>query len=173
MKSFIIVFLTLGLSVSMSAQKGKARAFFLSMDQTKLNPGKENGYDFEEFKFMYQFRACGKEVQLGIAYDKKAIFTRYWKDGKAFTRKDIGSKKWPKSEQIRLNEARADVFFGSRKLGTVKLDYIPEAYQGCKGRMFNVLKTLGIDPTEQVYRTNINKLRLGNVRLVKASIKKG
>jgi hypothetical protein len=170
-KTFTVVFFTLGIALSVSAQKGKARAFFLSMDQTKVTPGNENGYDFKKLKFMYQFRACGKEVQLGIAYDKKATFTRYWKDGKSYTKSEVGAKNWPKSEDIRLNEATADLFFGSRKLGTVTLDYIPEFYQGCSGRMFNVLKSLGIDPSERVYKTNIDKLRLGNIRLTKATIK--
>lgn len=171
LKTFIIVFLSFGLSVAANAQKGKARALFLSMDQTKITPGNENGYDFEKLKFMYQFRACGKEVQLGIAYDKKVTFTKFWKDGKAMTKAEVGAKNWPKPEDIRLNEAKADLYFGSRKLGTVKLDFIPEFYQGCSGRMFNVLKSLGIDASERVYKSNINKLRLGNIRLVKASIK--
>jgi len=172
-KTFVIVFLAFGFSLSALAQKGKARALFLSMDQTKIAPGKENGFDFEKLKFMYQFRACGSEVQLGIAYDKKATFTKYWKDGKALSKSDVGAKNWPKPEDIRLNEAKADLFFGSRKLGTIKLEYIPEFYQGCSGRMFNVLKSLGIDPKDKVYKTNINKLRLGNIRLTKATIKKG
>lgn len=159
-------------STAVFGQKSKARAMFLSMDQTKINPGKENGYDFEKLKFMYQFRVCGNEVQLGVAYDKKATFTKYWKDGKAMNKSQVGVKNWPKPEDIRLNEAKADLYFGSRKLGTVKLGDIPEFYQGCKGRMFNVLKLLGMDPKYQGYKRNINKLRLDNIRLTKASVKK-
>ena len=171
-KFLFILLLTLGVQISVQAQKSKARALFLSMDQTKLNPGKENGYDFEQVKFMYQFRTCNNEVKLGIAYDKKATFTKYWKDGKAYTKTQVGAKKWPKAEDIRLNDAKADLYFGSRKLGTVNLEYIPEFYQGCKGRMFDVLKSLGINPSDKVYKTNINKLRLVNIRLTKASVKK-
>jgi hypothetical protein len=168
-----MILLAFGLSVSAFAQKSQARALFLGMEQTKVTPGKENGYDFEKLKFMYQFRTCNGEVQLGIAYDKKATFTKFWKDGKSYTKSDVGAKNWPKSEDIRLNEAKADLYFGSRKLGTVNLEYIPEFYQGCSGRMFNVLKSLGIDAAEGVYKTNINKLRLHNIRLIKASVKKG
>lgn len=172
-KAVLMTLLMVGAHTSVQAQKSKARALFLSMDQTKIAPGKENGYDFEKVKFMYQFRTCNNEVKLGIAYDKKATFTRFWKDGKSMTKSQVGAKNWPKSEDIRLNEAKADLYFGSRKLGSVKLEYIPEFYQGCKGRMFEVLKNLGINPSDPVYKTNINKLRLANIRLTKASIKKG
>ena len=172
LKSIVFIYV-FALQFSALAQKAKARALFVKMDQAQLNPGNENGYDFEKLKFMYQFRVCENEVQMGIAYDKNAVFTRLWKNGNPYTKSEIGAKNWPKSDEVRLNEAKADLYFGSRKLGTVKLEYIPEFYQGCSGRMFDVLKSLGIDSSDKVYKTNINKLRLGNIRLTKASIKKG
>ncbi len=165
---FLIVFLT---AFSVNAQKSKAKAQFISLDRSSIAfKGDKNGYNFEKVKFKYQFVTCKGEVVLGVAYDKDAVFTKYWKDGKSYAKSEIGAK-WPKPQDIRINDVVADLYFGSRKLGVVKIIYIPERYTGCSGTTHNILKSIGINSKDRLYKTNINKLNLRNIKVERASIK--
>ena len=156
---------------SVDAQKSKARAQYISLKRSGISPGKENGYDFEKVKFKYQFVTCKGEVKLGVAYDKKANFLQYWDNGKLFQKSQIASKKWPKPEDIRINDITADLYFGTRKLGAVQILYIPEYYKGCSGKMYEVLKQVSLNPRDRVYKTNIDKLSLRNIRVTRSSVK--
>lgn len=156
---------------SVEAQKSKARAQYISLKRSEVTPGKENGFDFEKVKFKYQFVTCKTEVKLGVAYDKKADFIQYWENGKLYQKSQLTSKKWPKAEDIRIDDVTADLYFGSRKLGTVQILYIPEYYKGCSGKMFEVLKQVGVNPRDGVYKTNIDKLSLRNIRVTRSSVK--
>jgi hypothetical protein len=168
---FLLLTVWMFLPAKINAQKSKARGQYVSLQRALLTPGQENGFDFEKVKFKHQFVTCEGKVQVGVAYDKKATFTQLWKNGKAYKKSEVSSKEWPKAEDIRIDDVTADLYFGSRKLGTVELLYIPEAYQGCSGKMFDVLGMAGINPKESVYKTNINKLFLRNIRVTRSSLK--
>lgn len=171
-KYIVFLFVFLG-AFSGNAQKSKARAQFISLDRSNIGfKGDKNGYDFEKLKFKYQFITCKNEVVLGVAYDKNTVLTKYWKNGKSYTKADVGTSKWPKPEDVRVHDITADLYFGSRKLGKVQITYIPERYTGCSGKTHNILKSLGINSKDGLYKTNIDKLYLTNLKVTKASVKK-
>lgn len=167
--TFLFLFLLTGMNSQ--AQKSKARGQFLSLNRnTVVFKGNKNGFDFKDLKFKYQFLTCDGKVLLGVAYDKKAMFTKYWKDGKSFTKQEKGAKNWPKPEDVRLKDIHADLYFGSRKLGFVRLRSIPEYYQGCTSA-YDAFFQVGINNKESVYKTNINKLSLRNIKIAEAYTK--
>ena len=153
------------------AQKSKARGVKLSVDRSNvLFKGNKNGFDFTDLIVKYQFVVCKGQISLGIAYDKKVNFTRYWKNGTAFQKGQLKSVKWPLPKQINLDHLEGDLYFGSRKLGKVQLKNIPRFYGGCKRKMFDVMKAVGVNGKDGFYKSNINKLSLQNVKVAEASI---
>lgn len=163
--SFVII------STQVFSQQSKARGQYLSLNRSNtMFKGNKDGFDFEKLTFKYQFVNCNGEVMLGVTYDKNASYTRYWKDGVAYERGDLKSKPWPSPKSIRLKDVEAELYFGSTKLGKVNIADIPEVYRGCGGRMYNVLKFLGINPKKSVYKSNINQLRLGEITVTKAGV---
>ena len=118
MDYFLIVFL---IAFSVSAQKSNARAQLISLDRSNvLFPGDRTGFDFENLKFKYQFVVCkdGK-IKLGVAYDKKADFTKYRHNGKEYSKGDIGAALWPDSKDVRIKSVTGNLYYGSRNLGKV------------------------------------------------------
>lgn len=169
--SLFFLFVLLGTS-SVSAQKSKARAQFISLKRGNVSfKGDKNGFDFEKVKFKYQFITCKNTLMLGIAYDKNAVFTKYWKNGKSYNKIDVKAKQWAKPEDIRINDVRADLFFGRTKLGTVKLTDIPERYSGCSGKVYEIMRMVGFKGSSRSYISNIDKLSIRNIRVLKASVK--
>ena len=168
----VVVFLFIFMNgISMEAQKSKARARMISLDRIDFSSAEKTGYDFENVKFKYQFVTCKGHVLLGVTYDKNAVFIRYWKNNKPYYKKDLDF--WPNPKDIRINNMSADLYFGSRKLGRVDIKSMPEKYHGCSGKMYNVLAFVGLNSKDKVYKTNINKLSLRNLRVEKASTKTG
>lgn len=174
MKNFcnrITIVTLLLLTTMVTAQKSKARGQYISLTRSNVMfKGDKDGFDFDKLLLKYQFVNCDGKVMLGVTYDKKAHFTRYWKDGVAYSKQTIKNVKWPKPEQIILDKITANMYFGGRKLGRVKIFGIPEFYQGCAGRMYDALYEVGIDPKQGVYKSNINKLFLADVKVVEASV---
>ena len=169
--SFFFLFVLMG-TLSAYAQKSKARAQFISLKRGNVSfKGDKNGFDFEKVKFKYQFITCKNTLMLGIAYDKNAVFTKYWKNGKSYNKVDVKTKQWAKPEDIRIHEVRADLFFGRTKLGSVKLSDIPERYSGCSGKVYEIMKMVGFKGSSRAYISNINRLSIRNIRVLKASAK--
>lgn len=165
---FIILFVA---AVNIHAQKSRAKSKMLSLNRnTVIFKGDKNGFDFKDLKLKYQFVVCKGQVVLGVAYDKQATFTQYWKDGTSYTKQTLQNVPWPKSDQINLDHLQADLYFGSRKLGSVEIRHIPRYYKGCKGKMYEVLKYVGVNGYESFYKTNIDKLLLRSIRVMEASL---
>lgn len=159
-------------AMPIKAQKSKARAQFISLNRGNVSfKGDKNGFDFEKVKFKYQFITCRNKLMLGVTYDKDAVFTQYWKNGRPYKREDVKTTLWAKPDDIRINNVSADLFFGTTKLGRVKLTDIAERYSGCSGRIYEVLKLVGLNDSSAVFMANINKLNLRNLRVLRASIK--
>tara|TARA_R110002073_G_scaffold336506_1_gene534377 strand:- start:21729 stop:22277 length:549 start_codon:yes stop_codon:yes gene_type:complete len=171
-KTLSIVFLfVLLVALPIKAQKSKARAQFISLKRNNASfKGDKNGFDFEKVKFKYQFITCNNTLMLGVVYDKDAVFTQYWKNGKPYKRNDVKVAQWAKPEDIRINDVSADLFFGNTKLGKVKLTAIPERYSGCSGKVYEVLKLVGLNDSGSVFMANIDKLNLANLKVLKASV---
>lgn len=168
---FVLLFVSLSLSLNMAAQKSNARGVKVSVDRSNiLFKGNKNGFDFKDVLVKYQFVVCNGEINLGIAYDKKATFTRYWKNGTAFEKGELKGLKWPSPKQINLDNLEGDLYFGSRKLGKVHLKNIPRFYGGCKRKMYDVMKEVGVNGKDGFYKSNLNKLRFRNVKVSEASI---
>ncbi|MEQ6123516.1 hypothetical protein AAON49_04890 [Pseudotenacibaculum sp. MALMAid0570] len=164
--SFILVLFTV---LSVEAQKSNAYAQMLSLDRSNiLFSGEKNGFDFEDVKFKFQFVNCKGEVKLGVTYDKKASFTKFRYKGKSYNKSQVGSALWPKSQEIEINDVSADLYFGSRKLGKVFIKFIPKRYTGCSGTMYDVLKDVGLRANDKVYKSNIKRLMLRNIKVLRA-----
>ena len=159
-------------TLTMNAQKSKARAQFVSLKRGNTSfKGDKNGYDFEKVKVKYQFITCKNVLMLGVVYDKDAVFTKYWKNGKPYQKGDAKVPSWAKPEDIRINDVSADLYFGNTKLGKVTLTDMPERYSGCSGKVYEVLKLAGLNGSGSAFMSNINKLYLRNIRVLKASVK--
>ncbi len=155
----------------MSAQKSNAYGQMISLERGNvLFPGEKDGFDFKDVKFKYQFVSCKGQVKLGVAYDKKATFTQYKYKGKAYGKSQVGTSLWPKPGEIEIHDVSADLYFGSRKLGKVSIRFIPKRYSGCSGKMYDVLRDVGLRANDKVYKSNIKKLILRNIKVLKAGV---
>ncbi|MFY0630419.1 MAG: hypothetical protein JXR05_08560 [Flavobacteriaceae bacterium] len=168
--SLIFVFTLFG-ALQMKAQKSKARAQYISLKRGYASfKGEKNGFDFEKVKLKYQFITCKNTLMLGVTYDKDAVFTNYWKNGKSFKKGDLKASLWAKPQDIRINDVSADLYFGRTKLGRVKLTDIAERYSGCAGKVYEILKLAGLNGSGTAFMSNINKLSLRDIRVLKASV---
>lgn len=166
--TFLIV---LFVALSVNAQKSNAYAQMISLERGNvLFPGDKDGFDFKDVKFKYQFVNCKGQVKLGVAYDKKATFTKYKYKGKSYAKSQVGASLWPKPEEIEINDVSADLYFGSRKLGKVFIKFIPKRYSGCSGKMYDVLRDVGLRANDKVYKSNIKRLVLRNIKVLRASV---
>lgn len=172
-KTLSIIFLfVLLVALPIKAQKSKARAQFISLKRNNASfKGDKNGFDFEKVKFKYQFITCRNTLMLGVVYDKNAVFTQYWENGKPYKKGTVKTTEWANPEDIRINDISADLFFGNTKLGRIKLTDIAERYLGCSGKVYEVLKLVGLNDSGTVFMANIDKLNLGNLKVLKASVK--
>ncbi len=170
-KITILFIFFLGFIHQTYAQKSRVRSQMLSIDRSNvIFKGSKNGFDFENLKIKYQFVTCKGQVKLGVAYDKNAKFTRYWKDGVAYKKNTLKEVDWPKPDQINLDHLQAELYFGRTKLGVVQLRFIPRYYGACKGKLYEVLKYVGSNGYDRVFKSDINKLYLKNIRVTEASI---
>lgn len=167
----VCLFLFLG-TIQMHAQKSKPKGQYVSLKRGNTTfKGKKDGFDFEKVKFKYQFITCNNTLMVGVIYDRDAVFTKYWKNGKSYSKGDLQASKWAKPEDIRINEVSAELYFGSTKLGNVILSEIPKRYSGCSGKVYEILKLAGLNGSGSAFMSNINKLYLRNIKVLEASVK--
>lgn len=126
-----------------------------------------SGFDFDGVQMRYQFVNCGGDVQMGINYDKRANYICYYHNRKSYYRTSIGDDLWPKPNDFELQEIKADLYYGNQKLGTVNLNYIVGNFAGCFGETFDVLRQVGKNPSDKLYKDNIHKLSLRNIKVLR------
>lgn len=162
------VFILLGSTFRSEAQRSETHSLNLSRSRSGLNfETKTSGFDFYGVQFRYQFVNCGGDVQMGINYDKRANYTYYYHEGKWFGETSVGRDLWPKSTDFELQEITADLYYGNSNLGQVHLNYIVGNFAGCFGETFDVLKQVGKNPSDKLYKDNIQKLSLRNVKIIR------
>ena len=168
-KQLILFLLLTVLAASDSmAQRSEVYSLNLSRIRSGFNyETKTSGFDFDRVQMRYQFVNCGGDVQMGINYDQKANYLSYWHNGKSYYKQSVGNDLWPESDKFELQEIKADLYYGNRKLGTVNLNYIVGNFAGCFGETWNVLKDVGENPSAKKFKDNINKLSLRNVKVIR------
>jgi len=173
MNRFAFIVLTLFLvSFIGYGQKGEIQKLNVGIGNRDHNQfeGDKNGFEFSGVELRYQFVNCGGDVQMGLQYSKNANFTSFYADGQRYyksTVDEVAPGQWPAPSDIRIEELKADLYFGTVFLGKVHLNYIIGNSLGCFGETFDVLQQVGKDAESENFKKEIQSLRLTNIQIIR------
>lgn len=77
---------------------------------------------------------------------------------------------WPESKDIEIGDIKATLYFQNLPLGDVKLNNIVGNFAGCFGETFLVLNDVGKNPSDKLYRDNLDKFELRNIKIIRGDV---
>ncbi|MCR9152612.1 MAG: hypothetical protein NXI09_00765 [Bacteroidetes bacterium] len=149
-----------------SAQSGPSRRSSVSFTPS------DAGYQVSNIALVYGFRNCYGNVVMAMNYNKEGTsIGSYLFEGKWYSANELNGNH-NANFRIDLNDLEADLYLGSSRLGSVRIDnLVGFTSTGCFGETYDLLSQVGQNSEDARWKESIKELSLRNIRVVSADSK--